>query len=101
MKRQSVATNRAQVRKMNNHKRGWPAITIDILETTLVASNKMRIMYKSNLNFVRFNKYFSDLSRKGFIEKTIDSNGRSLYKTTERGKILLEALRKAEDLVSG
>jgi len=60
----------------------------------------MRIMYKSNLNFQRFNKYFYDLLRKGFIEEMEDSNGRSVYKTTERGRTLLEVLRKAQELAS-
>lgn len=59
----------------------------------------MRIMYKSNLNFARFNTYFSDLLRKGFIEEINDSNGKMVYKTTERGRTLLEVLRKAQKLV--
>jgi predicted transcriptional regulator len=81
-------------------KRSWTDITVDILEVTLTPANKMRIMYKSNLNFERFNKYFSGLLSKGFIEERNDSNGRHLYKTTERGKVLLEVLRKAEELIS-
>jgi predicted transcriptional regulator len=81
-------------------KRSWTEITVDILEVTLSASNKMRIMYRSNLNFERFNKYFYDLLRKGFIEEMNDSNGRPVYKTTERGRTLLEVLKKAQDLAS-
>ena len=52
------------------HKRGWGTITIDILEATLAPQKKMRIMYSANLNYARFNKYFSDFLNKGFIEKT-------------------------------
>jgi len=81
-------------------KRSWTAITVDILEVTLTPANKMRIMYRSNLNFERFNRYFYDLLRKGFIEEMNDSNGRPVYKTTERGRTLLEILRKAQELVS-
>jgi len=81
-------------------RRSWPKITTDILEVTLTPSNKMRIMYKANLNFERFNKYFHDLLRKGFIEEKNGSNGRLTYKTTERGRTLLEILRKAQELVS-
>ena len=80
-------------------RRSWPGITLDILEATLTPSNKMRVMYKSNLNFERFNRYFYDLLRKGFIEEKNGSNGRLVYKTTERGRTLLEVLRKAQDLV--
>jgi len=86
------------VREMQ--RRSWPEITIDILEATLAPSKKMRIMYRANLNFERFNKYFYGLLRKGFIEEKNDSNGRLVYKTTERGRTLLEVLRKAQELIS-
>lgn len=82
------------------HRRSWPEIVSDILEVTLNPTNKMRIMYKSNLNFERFHKYFYDLLRKGFIEEMNDFNGRLVYKTTQRGRTLLEVLRKAQELFS-
>jgi predicted transcriptional regulator len=82
------------------HRRSWADITVDILAVTLTPQNKMRIMYRSNLNFERFNKYFKDLLKKGFIEEVKDANGRLLYKTTERDKTLLETLKKAQQLVS-
>lgn len=58
----------------------------------------MKVMYKANLNFERFNKYFGDLLRKGLIEEMDGANSRRVYKTTERGRTLLEALRKAQSL---
>lgn len=82
------------------NRRSWSDITIDILETTLHPTNKMRVMYRSNLNFQRFNKYFYDLLTKGFIEKMGNGNGGSLYRTTERGKTLLDVLRKAHELAA-
>jgi len=81
-------------------RRGWQEITLDILEVTLTPTNKMRIMYKSNLNFERFSRYFNDLLRKGLIEEGNDSNGRVVYKATERGRTLLEVLKKAQELAS-
>jgi len=80
-------------------RRSWPEITIEILEVTLAPSNKMRILYGSNLNFERFNRYFYDLLRKGFIEEMNGSDGRDKYKITERGRTLLEVLRKANALL--
>jgi len=80
-------------------RRSWPEIVAEVLEATLTPSNKIRIMYRSNLNFERFNRYFYDLLRKGFIEEMNGSDRRVVYKTTERGRILLEVLRKAEKLV--
>ena len=85
---------------MNRHRRGWPAITVDILEVTLNPSNKMRIMYRSNLNFERFHKYFYDLLNRGFIEEMYDSDGRKVYRATERGRTLLKVLKEAQELVS-
>ncbi len=58
----------------------------------------MKIMYKSNLNFERFNRYLYDLLRKGLIEEKNDSNGHVVYETTERGKTLLKVLRRAREL---
>ena len=80
-------------------RRSWPEITIEILEVTLAPCNKMRIMYRSNLNFECFNKYFYDLLRKGFIEIMLDLDGHEKYKITERGRTLLDVLRKAEELL--
>lgn len=81
------------------NRRSWPAITIDILEAAVHPVNKMRIMYRANLNFYRFNAYFSDLLRKGFIEEVNGLNGRVMYRTTERGRALLSILGKAQELV--
>jgi len=83
------------------NRRSWPEITTDILETTITPSNKMRIMYKANLNFERFNKYFHDLLRKGFIEEKNGTNGRQVYKITETGRTLLDVLLQAQELISG
>jgi predicted transcriptional regulator len=82
------------------HRRSWPEITTDILETTLTPSNKMRIMYRANLNFERFNKYFHNLLRKGFIEEKNGHNGRQVYQITETGKELLDILGQAQKLIS-
>lgn len=81
-------------------RRGWVAITVEILEATLTPQKKMRIMYRANLNFERFNRYFYDLLRKGFIEEANDPDEKRLYRISERGKTLLAALRKAQDLFS-
>jgi predicted transcriptional regulator len=81
-----------------NNKRGWGSITIDVLESTLRPERKTRIMYKSNLNYARFNRYFCDLLEKCFIETVPDSKGKPLYKITEQGKTFLAALKKVQDV---
>lgn len=60
-------------------------------------------MYKANLNFDRFHKYFYDLVRKGLIAEVVESNsnGRRVYKITKQGKTLLEVLKEAREIASG
>ena len=79
-------------------KRDWGVITIDILEATLTPQKKTRLMYKANLNYDRFNRYFCDFVRKGFIVEADGSDGKPEYKISERGRTFLAALRKAQDL---
>lgn len=79
-------------------KRSWGAITVDILEATLTPQKKTRIMYKANLNYDRFNRYFCDFVRKGFILETDDNDGNPSYMISERGRTFLATLRKVQDL---
>lgn len=80
-------------------KRSWLYISIDILESGLAPLSKTRLMYKSHLNFVRFNEYFDDFLRKGLLEEVENSSGKvKLYVTSERGKVLLAALRNAQKI---
>ncbi len=83
-------------------KRGWVDISIDILESATSPTNKTRLMYRSNLNYVRFNAYFNEFLRKGLLEeaKNADGNSGVAYVISKQGKILLAALRNAEKLFS-
>ncbi len=82
-------------------KRGWVDISIDILESALKPTTKTRLMYRSNLNFVRFNVYFYEFLRKGLLEenKKVNGNG-STYLVSEHGKVLLAALKSTEKIFS-
>lgn len=80
-------------------KRGWSHISIDILESGLAPLSKTRLMYKSNLNFVRFNEYFDDFLHKGLLKEVKNRSGKvRLYVTSEHGKVLLTALKNAEKI---
>ena len=64
-------------------------------------ANKTRIMHRANLNFLRLKRYLSELLDKDLIVKVNNpDSGGVVYKTTEKGKALLEALRKAERFMS-
>lgn len=82
-------------------KRGWGTITIDILAASLAPQKKTRIMYKANMNYDRFDRYFADLLKKSFLVEMFDHDGKPEYKISDRGKVFLEALRKAQDLAAG
>jgi len=83
-------------------RRSRTEVILDILDEALEGVNKTRLMYSCNLNFGRFNTYFKELLNAGLIEKLEDSNpgGVVIYKTTEKGRELLEVLRKANKLLS-
>ncbi|UCB61346.1 MAG: DUF4364 family protein [Candidatus Bathyarchaeota archaeon] len=75
-------------------------VIIDILKEALDGANKTRIMYRANLNFLRFNIYLSEMLENGLLTKTNDGNGRAVYTATEDGKALLETLRKAQHFMT-
>ena len=81
-------------------RRGRVEIMMDILDQALKGANKTKIMYRANLNFSRFERYFRELSKKGLIEVIDDPDASVVYKTTERGRELLRVLMKAEKLLS-
>ena len=81
-------------------RRGRVEIMMDILDQALTGANKTKIMYRANLNFSRFERYFRELSKKGLIEVVDDPDASVVYRTTERGKELLRILMEAEKLLS-
>lgn len=84
-------------------RRSRAEVIVDILSEALKGANKTRIMYRANLNFVRFDRYFSELLAKGLIV-VVDNpgvySGGVVYQTTEKGRALLEILKQAGELVS-
>lgn len=82
-------------------KRGWVDISIDILESASSPLTKTRLMYKSNMNYLRFNTYFRDFLKKGLLEEAKNYDGvAKVYVVSKQGKVLLAALRNAEKLFS-
>ena len=81
--------------------RGRIEIVMDILAKALSGVNKTRLMYRCNLNFVRFSRYLRQLLDAGLIER-VEANPESivLYKTTDRGRELLRVLRKASEFMA-
>lgn len=81
-------------------RRSRSEIIIDILVEALKGASKTRIMYRANLNFLRFKRYFSELESKELITVSSNPGTGIVYQTTDKGKALLETLKKAEQIMS-
>lgn len=75
-------------------------VVADILTEALNGANKTRIMYRANLNFLRFHRYFSELLDKELIVGENTSDGRVVYRTTDRGRRFLKLISNAEEIIS-
>jgi predicted transcriptional regulator len=82
-------------------RRGRSEVICDILSEALGGANKTRLMYRCNLNFGRFNRYLSELLESGMIVSAGSNPGDVVvYRTSDKGRELLQVLRKANDLMS-
>ena len=83
-----------------NSRRDRLEVIADILAEALYGANKTQIMYRANLNFLRINRYFSELLDSNLISKVNSSDGRVFYRTTEKGRAFLKAMRRIKELTS-
>ena len=82
-------------------RRSRSEVICEILTEALNGANKTRLMYKCNMNFMRFNRYLRELLDVGLVECVgANPSGIVFYKTTEKGRELLKVLRKANELLS-
>lgn len=71
----------------------------EILDVAVNGVVKTRIMYRTNVNFRQFENYVDTLLEAGLVE-VFDKNGRRVYRTTEKGKLLLSKLRETSWIFS-
>lgn len=57
---------------------------------------KTHIMYRANLNYVSFNECFPALLEEGLMVEADDADGGVSYRTSEKGRALVEKLSEAE-----
>jgi len=77
---------------VRSYRSDWK-IVMEILRSGLDrGAKKTHIMYRANLNFVSFNKYFPALLEGGLIVELDDPDGGVLYVTSEKGRVLLKLL---------
>lgn len=76
-------------------------VIMDMLRKAQIETSKTKLMYRCNLNFNSFNRYFEELLDKGLlVEVRHNPSGTVLYKTSEKGKRLLRALVEVFRLLS-
>lgn len=82
-------------------RRSRVGVIIDILTEGLKGASKTRLMYRANMNFSSFNRYFEELLDRGLICEVEGGSGRvRVYRTTRKGKELLDILLRARKFVS-
>jgi len=74
-------------------------IIADILDTAANGALKTRIMYRANVNFVQFNEYVECLLEAQLM-RTVRRGGRTLYETTEKGRLLVQKFNETEEIIN-
>jgi len=74
-------------------------IIAEILDAAVNEALKTKIMYRANVNFLQFNEYVECLLEAQLMRITTRA-GRTLYKTTEKGRLLLQKLNETEEIIN-
>lgn len=84
---------------VSTKRRSRLGIIADILDAAMNGAVKTRIMYNANVNFVQFNDYLECLLEAQLI-RTITRRRKTIYKTTEKGKLLLHRFNETTEILS-
>src|ERR1051326_3808629 len=75
-------------------------IVYDILISALGAgAKKTHILYKANISSTQVENYFSALLAHNLLAHKHDSDGHSLYQTTEKGKKFIECCDEIRSMI--
>lgn len=69
-------------------------IIVEILKLCLKGEKATHVIYKSNINFKRFQAYTQYLIGKELLEVIEKLNGSKIYRTTEKGKLFLKLMEE-------
>jgi predicted transcriptional regulator len=81
-------------------RRGEVQILIDILGISLRGVKITPLMYKANLSYSSLQKHLSTMSKRGLIVKVCNADGSMVYRTTEKGKRVLDRLKEVKYILS-
>ena len=75
------------------------AIMAEIMNISKNGALKTQIMYRANLSFAQLNDYLKFLTETKLLEKTA-SNGKEVFKATQKGKEFLDRHNQVMDLLN-
>jgi len=78
------------------HRRGEVQILMDILNISLSGVKVTHLMYRANLSYSTLRKYLFEALDKGLISNVRNSDGSVVYRTTEKGRLLLGKLKEVK-----
>ena len=78
------------------HRRGEVQILMDILNISLNGVKVTHLMYRANLSYSTLRKYLFRALDKGLISNVRNSDGSVVYRTTEKGRLLLGKLKEVK-----
>jgi predicted transcriptional regulator len=84
---------------MGRHRRGDVQILTDILTLCLKGIKATHLMYKANLSYSTLRRYLLVALKRDLLEKVCGDNGSAIYRTTEKGKLLLERLKDVQHIL--
>jgi len=82
-------------------RRGEVQILLDLLNISLKGVKVTQLMYRSNLSYSTLRKYLSATLKQGLIVKVLDGGGSVVYRTTEKGRLLLTSLNEVKCVLHG
>ena len=82
-------------------RRGEVQILMDILNTSLNGVKVTHLMYRANLSYSTLRKYLFAALDKGLISNVRNSDGSVVYRTTEKGRLLLGKLKEVKSALRG
>ena len=77
-------------------RRGEVQILIEILDISLRGVKVTPLMYKANLSYSSLRKHLLTMSKRGLIVKVCNADGSVVYRTTEKGRLVLDRLKEVK-----
>jgi len=82
-------------------RRGEVQILTDVLSISLNGVRVTHLMYRANLSYSTLRRYLVAMLNQGLIGNVRNSDGSVVYRTTEKGRLLLDRLKEVRCVLHG